>query len=84
MAQGGAAAMSDKATPGKDYPGVECRGCGNPIAFLRLIPEDGNGGAEPLDPQNLPVMIRVKCPKCGREASYQRSEIRSLLARRKQ
>ncbi len=76
--------MSDKAIPGKSYPGVECRGCGSPIAFSGLVPEGGNGGAESLDLQNLSETIRARCPQCGQEASYQQSEIRSLLAHRKQ
>ncbi len=76
--------MRDKATPGKTYPGVECRNCGNPIAFFGLVPEDEHGQAEPLDPNHPPESIRAKCPNCGHEASYQRSEIRSLLAHRKQ
>ncbi len=76
--------MRDKVTPGKTYPGVECRKCGNPIAFLGLVPEDDGGQMEPLDPSDPPETFRVKCPNCGHEASYQRSEIRSLLAHRKQ
>ncbi len=76
--------MSDKATPGETYPGVKCQTCGNPIMFLGLVPEDGDGEAEPLDPKSPPETIRAKCPNCGQEASYQRSEIRSLLAHRKQ
>ena len=73
-----------KAVPGKTYPGVKCRKCDNPIAFLGLVSENGDGQIEPLDPKVPPETIRAKCPNCGHEASYQRSEIRSLLAHRKQ
>ena len=76
--------MNKKAIPGKAYPGVKCRKCENPIAFFGLVPESGDDQMEPLDPGDLPDRIRAKCPNCGHEASYQRSEIRSLLAHRKQ
>ena len=73
-----------RAVPGQTYPGVECRNCKTLFAILGLrAEEDDDDSIEPFDPSDFSEILAT-CPKCGYDDRYQQTEIRTLLAHRKQ
>jgi uncharacterized paraquat-inducible protein A len=52
-------------------PGVRCKGCGAGIAIAS-------------DLTTVPQQFQATCPRCGHADKYEKSEVRTFVARKKQ
>ena len=60
-----------KFSEGDRGPGIRCKECRIPMPIAQ-------------DLATVPDKFQARCPKCGHSDVYQKSEIRTFVARRKQ